>query len=253
MDELLHKIHHKKVVDKLQSDPRVRISYSEYVAVCKSEGLNEAEAAQLASSLHDTGIALHFSAKPLDNFIVIKPDRLVASFLRMMDADGSQTAELTAKTRAELESARGQLAALEAEKTRLDKLAYKKADRIIYMIGAYLVLQGSAVARLTWWELSWDIMEPITYLLTFGGSMVALLYFTLNKTEFTYDGLRSTLARKRMNKLYASNNFDLAQYQQLQDTITSLERRLQQPELFLLESLGRNVELQEQPQQQQQQ
>jgi len=23
------------------------------------------------------------------------------------------------------------------------------------------------VARLTWWELSWDIMEPVTYMLTF--------------------------------------------------------------------------------------
>lgn len=27
--------------------------------------------------------------------------------------------------------------------------------------------QAGLVARLTWWELSWDIMEPVTYMLTF--------------------------------------------------------------------------------------
>jgi hypothetical protein len=32
-------------------------------------------------------------------------------------------------------------------------------------------VQFGLLARLTWWEYSWDIMEPITYFVTYGTSM----------------------------------------------------------------------------------
>ena len=43
-----------------------------------------------------------------------------------------------------------------------------KTKAIQYGILAYMVFQWSALARLTWWEYSWDIMEPVTYFITYG-------------------------------------------------------------------------------------
>ena len=35
--------------------------------------------------------------------------------------------------------------------------------------------------RLTWWEYSWDIMEPVTYFVTYGTAMAAYAYYVLTK------------------------------------------------------------------------
>ena len=42
-------------------------------------------------------------------------------------------------------------------------------------------LQFGILARLTWWEYSWDIMEPVTYFVTYGTSMGMFAYFVLTK------------------------------------------------------------------------
>ena len=35
--------------------------------------------------------------------------------------------------------------------------------------------------RLTWWEYSWDIMEPVTYFLTYGTSIGMFAYYVLTQ------------------------------------------------------------------------
>lgn len=42
-------------------------------------------------------------------------------------------------------------------------------------------VQFGVLARLTWWEYSWDIMEPVTYFVTYGTAMAAYAYFVLTK------------------------------------------------------------------------
>lgn len=46
---------------------------------------------------------------------------------------------------------------------------------------ALMGVQFGALARLTWWEYSWDIMEPITYFVTYGTSMACFAYYVLTK------------------------------------------------------------------------
>lgn len=42
-------------------------------------------------------------------------------------------------------------------------------------------LQFGILARLTWWEYSWDIMEPVTYFVTYGTTMAMFAYYVLTK------------------------------------------------------------------------
>lgn len=44
-----------------------------------------------------------------------------------------------------------------------------------------MALQFGFLARLTWWEYSWDIMEPVTYFVTYAGSMLFYAYFVLTR------------------------------------------------------------------------
>ena len=42
-------------------------------------------------------------------------------------------------------------------------------------------LQFGVLARLTWWEYSWDIMEPVTYFVTYGTTMAMFAYYVCTK------------------------------------------------------------------------
>lgn len=61
----------------------------------------------------------------------------------------------------------------------------KKAERrtTLAMWGgmAYMATQFGILARLTWWEYSWDIMEPVTYFITYGTAMGVYAYYLLTR------------------------------------------------------------------------
>ena len=42
-------------------------------------------------------------------------------------------------------------------------------------------LQFGVLARLTWWEYSWDIMEPVTYFVTYGTAIAGYAYFVMTR------------------------------------------------------------------------
>lgn len=46
--------------------------------------------------------------------------------------------------------------------------------------------QFGILARLTWWEYSWDIMEPVTYFVTYGTVMAGFAYYCLTNQVNIY-------------------------------------------------------------------
>ena len=44
-----------------------------------------------------------------------------------------------------------------------------------------MAVQFGILARLTWWEYSWDIMEPVTYFVTYGTAVGVYAYYVLTK------------------------------------------------------------------------
>ncbi len=63
----------------------------------------------------------------------------------------------------------------------LSKMAKRKTALVLWGGLAYMSIQFGVLARLTWWEYSWDIMEPVTYFVTYGTSMALYAYFVLTR------------------------------------------------------------------------
>lgn len=42
-------------------------------------------------------------------------------------------------------------------------------------------LQFGLLARLTWWEYSWDIMEPVTYFVGYGTAIAMYAYYVITR------------------------------------------------------------------------
>ena len=60
----------------------------------------------------------------------------------------------------ELESMRDELAPLEESKRILETQAENRTQHMTWLGLGAMSVQFGILARLTWWEYSWDIMEP---------------------------------------------------------------------------------------------
>lgn len=64
------------------------------------------------------------------------------------------------------------LSPLELLKKQCDKKASSHSRRLVWAGFGGLVTQWVVLARLTWWEFSWDVIEPITWFMGMGNSIL---------------------------------------------------------------------------------
>uniref|UniRef100_A0A2K5RY99 Calcium uniporter protein n=1 Tax=Cebus imitator TaxID=2715852 RepID=A0A2K5RY99_CEBIM len=108
------------------------------------------------------------------------------------------------------------LAPLEKVRIEISRKAEKRTTLVLWGGLAYMATQFGILARLTWWEYSWDIMEPVTYFITYGSAMAMYACFVMTRQEY----------------VYPESRFDLEKYNQLKDAIAQAEmdlKRLRDP------------------------
>ena len=66
-------------------------------------------------------------------------------------------------------------------KRQLEVKAQKRTNFLSWLGLGLMGLQFGILARLTWWEYSWDIMEPVTYFVTYGTTMAMFAYYVTTK------------------------------------------------------------------------
>lgn len=93
-------------------------------------------------------------------------------------------------------------------KAQLSNTAQFQTSRAVWTGMALLSVQGGALAWLTWWVYSWDVMEPVTYFITYATSIGAFGYYVLTKqASFRDMRLPSALfysgKQFGLNKLYS--------------------------------------------------
>eukprot|EP01018_Ginkgo_biloba_P026855 Gb_19903 [translate_table: standard] len=90
----------------------------------------------------------------------------------------------------ENDTKREELKRLQKEKQEIDNNAHKQV-RCVWWLGlSYLSLQTRLFFRLPFWELSWDVMEPITFFATTGVLLLGYMYFLLTSRDPTCQDLR---------------------------------------------------------------
>ncbi|XP_029175046.1 calcium uniporter protein, mitochondrial [Nylanderia fulva] len=126
----------------------------------------------------------------------------------------------------ELEDIRLQLEPMEQKLQEIQNAAYKKANFFIWTFLVMMSIQFGALARLTWWEYSWDIMEPVTYFVTYGTTMMWFIYYLVTRQEYM---LPDVLNRRHLIVLHRrarKMGLDLNLYNALKDRAYELETTL---------------------------
>ncbi|XP_071379043.1 calcium uniporter protein, mitochondrial isoform X1 [Centroberyx affinis] len=131
-----------------------------------------------------------------------------------------------------LEDLNSQLRPLEKVKDELSKKAERRTTWVLWGGMAYMATQFGILARLTWWEYSWDIMEPVTYFITYGTAMAMYAYFVLTRQEYIYPDARDRQYLLFFHKGVKRTRFDIEKYNKLKDDIAEVEldlKRLRDP------------------------
>ncbi|XP_074855605.1 calcium uniporter protein, mitochondrial isoform X2 [Carettochelys insculpta] len=118
-----------------------------------------------------------------------------------------------------LEDLKEQLAPLEKVRMEISRKAEKRTTWVLWGGLAYMATQFGILARLTWWEYSWDIMEPVTYFITYGSAMAMYAYFVMTRQEYVYPDARDRQYLIFFHKGAKKTRFDLEKYNQLKDAI----------------------------------
>ena len=83
--------------------------------------------------------------------------------------------------RGQLEQLRAELAPIEAECEKMMASSTRRTTIVSWCLLAYMCAQGGFFGRLTFVNYSWDLMEPITYFVTYSTSILCFAYFVLTR------------------------------------------------------------------------
>lgn len=137
-----------------------------------------------------------------------------------------------AELQKELESLQAELRPLEVQKEELREWAEKRTQMLTWIGLGMMSVQFGVLARLTWWEYSWDIMEPVTYFVTYGTGIAAYAYFVLTKQEYLFNDVAKRQWLISFHKKADKHRWDVDHYNRLQQGIASIQadlRRIRSP------------------------
>ncbi|XP_047521468.1 calcium uniporter protein, mitochondrial [Pieris napi] len=128
--------------------------------------------------------------------------------------------------RSQLEKLSMELQPLEEKRMSLEVETTRKTSLLTWVGLGLMGVQFGVLARLTWWEYSWDIMEPVTYFVTYGTAMAAYAYFVLTKQEYVLPDVKDRQHLITLHKKAKKIGLDINQYNHLKDEIDKLQKDL---------------------------
>eukprot|EP01018_Ginkgo_biloba_P004700 Gb_23230 [translate_table: standard] len=223
--KLLRLVNVEALKRTLESDGHEFITQSELLQVCRSMGVahSDQEAEDFVKALDEAGVVLIFRNK-----VYLHPDKeslwhLINGCLSMVVGDTTvdEVAELVMNAvplvlTEENDPRREELKRLLKEKQEIDNLAHRQVRCVLWLGLVCLSLQTGLFFRLTFWELSWDVMEPIAFFATTGGLLIGYMYFLLTSRDPTYQDLRKRLFLSKQRKLIKKRKFDVNRFLELQ-------------------------------------
>uniref|UniRef100_A0A5B6ZE30 Calcium uniporter protein C-terminal domain-containing protein n=1 Tax=Davidia involucrata TaxID=16924 RepID=A0A5B6ZE30_DAVIN len=185
---------------KLRQIPMNSISYSEFVQICVDGSSNRERGLEFAKMLDESGNVI-----VLGNIVFLRPEQVAKS----METIISQSIGIPNDPR------RKELEQLEKEKALIDRKAESLVRGELYCGLGFLVIQTLGFMRLTFWELSWDVMEPICFFVTSLHFALAYGFFLRTSKEPSFEGYFQRRFRAKQKKLMKIHNFDIEKYNEL--------------------------------------
>ncbi|KAG5098949.1 hypothetical protein JHK82_048803 [Glycine max] len=190
----------EKVKAKLRNVSESSVPYSEFLRICVETCENHEQGAEFAKILDESGNVI-----VLGKAVFLRPEEVAKSIESLIY---QSIANPNDPRRKELEL-------MEKQKWMIDEKAKAQVRAELYFGLGFLTVQTLGFMRLTFWELSWDVMEPICFFVTSFGFALAYLFFLKTSTEPTFQGFFHHRFKAKQERLMKTHNFDMSRYNEL--------------------------------------
>ncbi|KAE8655740.1 Calcium uniporter protein 5 [Hibiscus syriacus] len=199
--KLMRLVNVESLKTKLGMEGKEVIGYSELLKACQSMGVARSldEAIAFARVLDEAGVVLFFRDKVVDLIRSAVP-------LALSPEDDDPI--------------RDELKRLQEKKEEIDVQAHKQVRGILWCGLGLAVVQVGLFFRLTFWEFSWDVMEPIAFFTTATGIVIGYAYFLITSRDPTYQSVEKAFSVEA-KELFKKHNFDLNRLKELQNKCKS--------------------------------
>jgi len=202
------------------------MEYQQYLHKCQDLGLNEHQAKDLTRELCRLGVIFRYENNvELENKIFLNPLELSKTIEKALNLE---IVGLPLSSRLELlEQLKAELAPLESLHKSLHDRAEKTVNIVAWSLFIFLCAQWVLFARLTWWDFSWDVIEPVTYFTTVVETILAgYVYYLAKQQEYSTTDVKNILINWRFRRLSNLSNFDTKEYEKLKQQIAKLETQV---------------------------
>uniref|UniRef100_A0A915EB80 Calcium uniporter protein n=1 Tax=Ditylenchus dipsaci TaxID=166011 RepID=A0A915EB80_9BILA len=131
-----------------------------------------------------------------------------------------------------LEEVEIELRPMEIIRKKIDEECQLYSQKILWIGFIALGFQTGVFARLTWWEYSWDIVEPVTYFATFSTVFATVGYYLLTNQNFEYSSAHKRVFTNEFHRRAVKYKFDIQKYNTLSELGAELRhdlKRLRDP------------------------
>uniref|UniRef100_A0A2N9E3J1 Calcium uniporter protein C-terminal domain-containing protein n=1 Tax=Fagus sylvatica TaxID=28930 RepID=A0A2N9E3J1_FAGSY len=176
------------------------IPYSDFVRVCGEGCSDPNQGLGFANMLDESGTVI-----VLGNVVLLRPEQVAKVIQSLIPLPGINQNDPRQK---ELEE-------MEKQKVVIDRKADVLVRRELWCGLGFLVVQTAGFMRLTFWELSWDVMEPICFYLTSIYCMAGYTFFLRTSREPSFEGFYQSRFNTKQKRLMKIHNFDTGKYNEL--------------------------------------
>ncbi|KAK1695130.1 hypothetical protein QYE76_011827 [Lolium multiflorum] len=178
------------------------VPYADFLRLCCDAAGADA-GPSVARALDESG-----SVIVLGKTVFLRPEMVVKAIEKVIPIPRAPAVS-------ENDPAREELKAMEAVKADIDRRATLQVRRELWGGLAALALQTAGFMRLTFWELSWDVMEPICFFVTSTYFMAGYAFFLRTKREPSFEGFFQSRFLVKQKRLMKARDFDLRRYSEL--------------------------------------
>ncbi|KAL3624125.1 hypothetical protein CASFOL_032941 [Castilleja foliolosa] len=187
------------VKSRLRQIEKDFVSYPEFLEICAKDCLNIDQSLEFAKMLDQSG-----SVIVLGNVVFLRPEQVVKAIQGLIPVPTTHNSPSSKE-----------LQEMEEKKSEIDSKAKLLVQRELWCGLGYLMVQTAVFMRLTFWELTWDVMEPICFYVTSAYFMGGYGFFLRTSIEPSFEGFYQSRFAAKQKRLIKAEKFDIQRYNEL--------------------------------------
>jgi hypothetical protein len=188
--------------------------FEAFVRTSQTPERTSTETARIRKLLEDSGRVI-----VLEDMVYLHPREVQAAVLRALPGVPSRVYGVTD---GDLKSMQDEFETLQTAYEQAQARAAARSRIVVSSGLLVLCCQLAIFVRLTYYEFSWDVMEPLSYFVGLSNAIAVYIYYLWNRRDFSFETWQSSLEDKTLRTTLQGRGFDLNRY-------VALARRLRRP------------------------